>query len=126
MLVHLKQQRVLPTIFLAIFYLIFDTFCATLLIIIEIFILVVFAQSFFTYLGQDPYGIFSIFRLLAFSLTFIGIPALIFFVSRIIQKRFFKKFPLTPLFLITLAVVGSLLSTGLIAFFLLRSVAFNG
>lgn len=109
MLVQLKKQKVIPTALLGIFYFtlaLVVTYCLTLLTFAG---MVYFAK--YLYLLELPglavrLQVWSSF----FVLTLIIYPSFLFLFNRFLQKRFFHKFALTPLYLFFLPFLASLMS----------------
>lgn len=108
MLVHLKQQKVLPTIFLTLFYFFFNAVLAAVILILLFALFILTSRLFFISFYREILRLFFISRYIFALIAVIGIPVVTFKVSRKIQKNFFKKYPLTPLFMIVLPVLGGL------------------
>lgn len=106
MLIHLKKQKLLPTLSLTIFYLVLDTILASFGFIFILFVLKFFSDTDYLadFVNQEPQ--FSL-MVYAFTLSvIIGIPATLSFLNKNLQNSFFKKYPVIPLFLISMGILG--------------------
>lgn len=109
MLVHLKHQKPLPTVLLAAFYLILNTVLSAIVLAVLFSVFILIARIFFISRYREILGMFYMMRYFLGFAFVMGTSLFLFKFSNNIQKKFFKKYPLTPLFMITFAVFGSLL-----------------
>jgi hypothetical protein len=113
MLVKLKKQKLIPTILLTFLYLCVDTIIQSVASVLYLGIWWrVTTLSFFTKLiiQNRHYPLFLYFVLILNCLIlFVLIPSISFKVNQTIQKNDFKKYPVTPLFLAAMAVLGVLM-----------------